>query len=325
MSRYLVTGVAGFIASRVAEILLAEGHHVLGIDNMNDAYDVRMKKYRLSKLKSISGFEFQEMDISDKAAVAALGKQEPFDAVINLAARAGVRASVEDPWVYVDTNMTGTLNLLELCKNNQIPKFILASTSSVYGKDAPLPTPETADSNKPLQAYAASKVGAEAMAHAYHFLFDIDVTVVRYFTVYGPAGRPDMVMFRFVKWLIEGKKLLLNGDGDQTRGFTYLDDIARGTIQALKPVGYEIINLGGHESISMNELISMLEKATGKKASVEHREFHKADMLANHADVTKAGELLGWEAQVGLEEGIQRLVDWYLENQSWAKDIHTGA
>ena len=324
MARYLVTGVAGFIASRVAEILIADGHQILGIDNMNDAYDVKMKEYRLEKLRSLAGFSFREMDISDKEAVAGLADSGPFDAVINLAARAGVRASVENPWVYVDTNTTGTLNLLELCKNNQIPKIILASTSSVYGKDAPLPAPETAESKMPLQAYAASKVGAEAMAHAYHYLFDIDVTVVRYFTVYGPAGRPDMVMFRFVKWLMEGKKLQLNGDGNQTRGFTFLDDIARGTIQALKPVGYEIINLGGHESISMNELITMLEKATGKKAVVEHHEFHKADMLANHADVTKAGELLGWEAQVGLEEGIQRLVDWYVENQSWAKNIDTG-
>ncbi len=324
MARYLVTGVAGFIASRVAEILIAGGHEIVGIDNMNDAYDVKMKEYRLENLVSLDKYSFQEMDISDKNAVAGLADHGPFDAVINLAARAGVRASVENPWVYVDTNTTGTLNLLELCKDNQIPKFILASTSSVYGQDAPLPTPETAESKMPLQAYAASKVGAEAMAHAYHFLFDIDVTVVRYFTVYGPAGRPDMVMFRFVKWLMEGKKLQLNGDGNQTRGFTFLDDIARGTIQALKPVGYEIINLGGHESISMNELIVMLEKATGKKAVVEHHEFHKADMLANHADVTKAGEMLGWEAQVGLEEGIQRLVDWYVENQSWAKDIDTG-
>ena len=325
MAKYLLTGAAGFIASRVAEILIADGQQVFGVDNLNDAYDVKMKKYRLGKLKELDNFQFLEMDISDKNAVADLANHGPFDAVINLAARAGVRASVEDPWVYVDTNTTGTLNLLELCKTNQIPKFVLASTSSVYGQDAPLPTPETAESKMPLQAYAASKVGAEAMAHAYHYLFDIDVTVVRYFTVYGPAGRPDMVMFRFVKWLMEGKTLQLNGDGNQTRGFTYLDDIARGTIQALKPVGYEIINLGGHESISMNELIALLEKATGKKAVVEHHEFHKADMLANHADVSKAGRLLGWEAQVGLAEGIQRLVDWYIENQDWAKNIDTGA
>ncbi len=174
-------------------------------------------------------------------------EQGPFDGVINLAARAGVRASVENPWIFVDTNMTGTLNLLENCRQHQVPKFVLASTSSIYGEDAPQPTPETADSSAPLQPYAASKKGAEAMCHAYHYLFDIDVTVLRYFTVYGPAGRPDMVMFRFVQWITEGRPVLLNGDGNQSRGFTYIDDIARGTIQALKPVGYEIINLGGHE------------------------------------------------------------------------------
>jgi nucleoside-diphosphate-sugar epimerase len=325
VANYLITGAAGFIASRVASLLLDDGHTVYGVDNLNDAYDPRMKSYRLKDLREQESFTFQQMDISDKEAVADLAQHGPFDAVINLAARAGVRASVKDPWVYLATNTTGTLNLLELCKNNNIPKFILASTSSVYGADAPLPTPETAESKLPLQPYAASKVGAEAMAHAYHYLFDIDVTVVRYFTVYGPAGRPDMVMFRFAKWIMEDHPLQLNGDGTQTRGFTYLDDIARGTILALKPVGYEIINLGGHEVISINDLIALMEEIIGKKATIEHREFHKADMMTNHADVSKAGRLLGWEPQMGLEVGVKKMIAWYRDNQDWAKDIDTGA
>lgn len=186
--------------------------------------------------------------------------------MINLASRAGVRASLEDPWEYLDTNTTGTLNLLELCKREDIPKFLLASTSSIYGDNVSYPTPETADSDHPLQAYAASKKGAEALAHAYHYLFDIDVSILRYFTVYDPAGRPDMVMFRFNKWIREGVPLRLNGDGEQSRGFTYVDDIARGTIAALKPVGYEIINLGGHEVVTINRVIEILEEKIGKEA-----------------------------------------------------------
>ena len=325
MSNYLVSGVAGFIASRVAEMLLDAGHAVVGVDNLNHAYDVRMKDYRLEQLSDRDGFSFHQLDISEREFLETIGSLDfpQFDAIINLAARAGVRASVEDPWVYVDTNITGTLNLLEYCRRTDIPKFILASTSSIYGGDAPLPTPESADSNRPLQAYAASKKGAEAMAHAYHYLNGIDVTVVRYFTVYGPSGRPDMVMFRFVQWITEGKPLQLNGDGTQSRGFTYVDDIARGTILALKPVGYEIINLGGHEVITINELIAILEELTGKKAVVERHPLHPADAMANHAVVSKAGELLGWEAQISLREGIIRLVDWYNQNRQWAKDIET--
>ncbi len=325
MANYLVTGVAGFIASRVAEMLLDDGHTVVGIDNMNAAYDVRMKEYRLGRLEGREGFTFVRADISDWDALnqqSAISNRQ-FDAVINLAARAGVRASVENPWVYVDTNVTGTLNLLELCQRKEIPKFIQASTSSIYGGETPLPTPETADSNRPLQSYAATKKGAEALAHAYHYLYGIDVTVARYFTVYGPAGRPDMSMFRFAQWISEGRPLVVFGDGEQSRGFTYVDDIARGTIQALKPLGYEIVNLGGHESITINALIAMMEDYIGRKAVIEHRPRHPADALANQADVTKARQLLGWEPQVSLRQGVARLIEWYNENREWAKDIVT--
>jgi len=323
MANYLVTGAAGFIASRVSELLLAAGHTVTGVDNLNDAYDVRIKEYRLKRLLNQAGFTFQQLDISQRDALDRLSGCRPFEAVFNLAARAGVRQSVENPWVYVDTNVTGTLNLLELCRQQGIPKFILASTSSIYGEEAPLPTPESASSDRPLQVYAASKKGAEALCHAYHYLNSLDVTIFRYFTVYGPAPRPDMVMFRFTQWISEGRPVLVNGDGEQSRGFTYVDDIARGTILGLKPVGYEIINLGGSQVITINQLIHTLEKLIGRTAQVSHLPRHPADMTTNQAEVEKAGKMLGWEPAVSLEEGIARLVDWYQAERAWACDIIT--
>jgi UDP-glucuronate 4-epimerase len=325
MANYLVTGAAGFIGARVAEMLLEQGQDVTGVDNLNDAYDVRMKEYRLRRLQALRGFAFVRADISDRIFVTrhlSLGRQT-FDAVINLAARAGVRASVENPWAFVETNVFGTLNLLELCLQRGIGKFILASTSSIYGSNAPLPTPESADSDHPLQPYAASKKSAEVLCHSYHSLYDLDVSVVRYFTVYGPAGRPDMSMFRFAKWITEEQPLHLYGDGEQSRGFTYVDDIARGTLAALQPLGYEIINLGGHEVITINGLIEMLEEIIGKQARIERHPPNPADMLTNWADVSKARRLLGWQPQVGLREGVQRLVDWYRAERSWAKKVAT--
>ncbi len=324
MGTYLVTGAAGFIASQVSAQLLEAGHTVVGVDNLNDAYDVRLKHYRMASLKKDANFCFYQQDISDREALEIVFVAHPeIEAVINLAARAGVRASVENPWVFVNTNMIGTLNLLEACKNHGVPKFVLASTSSIYGKDAPLPTSETADSSHPLQPYSASKKGAEAMCHAYHFLNGIDVTVFRYFTVYGPAGRPDMVMFRFAQWISEGRPVRLNGDGEQSRGFTYVDDIARGTILGLKPVGYEIINLGGHEVITINEMITELEQLIGKTANVERYPPVKADMLTNQADVTKARQMLGWAPQVGLQDGMRRMVDWYMQERDWTSRVIT--
>lgn len=322
MGNYFVTGAAGFIASRVTEVLIADGHSVVGVDNMNDAYDVRMKEYRLSKLQELPGFTFHKLDISEKSIVEQF-KDDKYDAVINLAARAGVRSSVENPWVYVESNTTGTLNMLELCRVTGTKKFLLASTSSIYGDNPPYPTPETASSDRPLQPYAASKKGAEAMAHAYHYLHSIDVSVVRYFTVYGPAGRPDLALFRFTQWIAEGRPVQVYGDGEQSRGFTYLDDIAHGTIQALRPLGFEIINLGGHEVITINDLIKLIEDVIGKKAVVEYGSAVQADMRSNWADVTKAGEMLGWEPVFTLRRGVEELYKWYLTERNWAKDVLT--
>ncbi|MGZ6347278.1 MAG: NAD-dependent epimerase/dehydratase family protein, partial [Anaerolineales bacterium] len=266
------------------------------------------------------GFIFQKLDISVRADVE---KLPTFDAVINLAARAGVRDSIEDPWVFIETNLTGTLNLLELSRQRGIRKFIQASTAGIYGANPPLPTPENAESDHPLQPYAASKKGAEVLCYSYHFMHSLDVTVLRYFTVYGPAGRPDMVMFRFAKWISEGEPVHLYGTGEQSRGFTFLDDIARGTILALKPMGFEIINLGGHETITINQMISMLEELTGNKAKVMRQPAHRADILANWADISKAKRLLGWEPQMELVDGMKCNVDWYRAEQGWAKEVAT--
>ena len=322
MANYLVTGAAGFIGARTSEFLIKDGHTVAGVDNLNETYDPRVKEYRLKKLQALPGFTFHKLDISQKSVIDYL-KDHRFEGVINLAARAGVRASVKDPWAYVETNMIGSLNMLELCRASGTRKFIVASTSSIYGEDPPYPTPESASSSEPLQPYAASKKGAEAMAHAYHHLYDIDVSVVRFFTVYGPAGRPDLSIFRFVQWISEGLPVRVNGDGEQSRGFTYIDDIARGTILALKPVGHEVINLGGHEVITINNLIRLIEDVVGRKAIVEYGPADPADMRSNWADVTRAGELLGWEPQFNMRAGIEKLVEWYNAEREWASQILT--
>lgn len=321
MQHIFVTGAAGFIASRICGMLLDEGYEVTGIDILNDIYDVRLKEYRLNQLIGREGFHFFRTDITDFNGLEQLFSANRYDAVINIAGIPGVRLSMKDPWLYLNVNTGGTLNLLECCRRHDVKKFIQASTSSIYGENAPFPTDENASSDRPLQPYSASKKGAEAECHAYHYLYDIDVTIFRFFTVYGPAGRPDMAIYRFIKWIEEGETILLNGDGNQTRGFTYVDDIARGCILGLKPVGYEIMNLGGHESISINDLIRKIETLTGKQAVIQHLPVVRADMLANLADVSKAQKLLDWQPEIGLDEGLRRTIDWYEQGRDWLKDI----
>jgi UDP-glucuronate 4-epimerase len=324
MGLYLVTGAAGFIASKVCENLLNKGNRVIGIDNFDPVYDLRLKEWRLNRLTAFPEFTFYKESICDRDILDEIARNHSgIDGIINLAAKAGVRDSVLDPWSYYDTNLTGTLNLLELSRHAGIKKFILASTSSIYGENAPYPTPETAGSSLPLQPYAASKKAAETLCYSYHYLYKLDVTVLRYFTVYGPAGRPGMSMFRFAKWISEDREVMVFGDGTQTRGFTYLDDIASGTVLALKPMGYEIINLGGHESISISDLIHKFETVIGKKANIKYYPQNAADMSASWAETRKAQDMLGWKPKFSLDEGIRSVVNWYQQEYSWASQVET--
>ena len=320
----LVTGAAGFIGARVAGLALAEGHRVVGVDNLCDAYDVRLKQWRLAQLEAKAGFEFHYLDVTDPVGVrAALDRHGPIDAVVHLAACAGVRRSVEDPWSYIDVNVTGTLNLLEACRHHGVEKFVLSSTSSLYGRANPLPYTEDANTDQPLSPYAASKKAAEAMAHTYHHLHGLDVTVLRYFTVYGPAGRPDMSPFRFVQWLAEGRPVTVFGDGRQSRDFTYVDDIAQGTLMALRPLGFEVINLGSDSPVVLGDVIAHLEAALGQQAIVEYRPSHPADVPATWANIDRARTLLDWKPTTRWRDGFDRLVTWYRQERHWARAIDT--
>jgi UDP-glucuronate 4-epimerase len=313
MKKVLLTGVAGFIGAKTAQRLVARGIEVVGIDNLNDYYDVKLKKLRLSQLSS-SAFTFVELDIENRSALNELFKQHKFDAVFNLAARAGVRYSMENPSIYMSTNAQGSLNLLECMKDHKVKKFVLASTSSLYAGQA-MPFKEELPVNTPISPYAASKKAAEVMAYTYHYLYGIDVSVVRYFTVYGPAGRPDMSPYIFADKLLKGEELPVFGDGTQSRDFTFVDDIAEGTILAAKDLGYEIINLGGgNNPYTLLEMIELMEKKCNKKAKLKLESKIKADMDVTWADISKAKRLLGWEPKVSFEEGIGQLISWHQNN-----------
>ncbi|MFQ5741769.1 MAG: NAD-dependent epimerase/dehydratase family protein [Acidobacteriota bacterium] len=325
MADYLVTGAAGFIASRVCQSLLSDGHGVVGLDNLCDSYDPRLKRWRLARLREEPGFEFQQLDICRRGQLRELVRSGPrLEAVINLAARAGVRQSVQDPWVYYRTNVIGTLNLLELCAELGITKFVLASTSSVYGEVQGTPFHESLPTDQPLSPYAASKKAAEALCYTYHYLKGLDVTVLRYFTVYGPAGRPDMSLFRFVKWVTEGQPVIVYGDGCQSRDFTYVEDIARGTVLGLKPLGYEIINLGSDRPVKLRDAIHLVESAVGRKAALEFKPSQPADVRRTWADIAKARRLLDWAPKWAFKEGVKSAVQWYRANRDWAAKIRTG-
>lgn len=324
MGRFLVTGAAGFIGSAVSRLLLEEGNSVVGVDNLNDSCDLRLKNWRIDRIRAAGGsFEFHQLDICRRREMAALFGPRRLDAVINLAARAGVRQSVIEPLVYFETNLTGTLNLLGLCCEHHVKKFVLASSSSLYGDSVP-PFVETQSTDRPLSPYAASKKAAEALCFSYHWLHGLDVTVLRYFTVFGPAGRPDMSPFRFVQGISEGKPVTVYGDGAQTRDFTYVDDVARGTILGLRPVGYEVFNLGGDQPIVLMDFIRLIEKLTGNEAKIKWEARHAADPPATRAAIGKARKMLGWSPRVRFEDGVEALVQWYRRNREWASQIDPG-
>lgn len=318
---YLVTGCAGFIASRIVMRLLEQGNYVVGLDNLNDYYDVRLKHHRLKQLNH-ENFVFIEADIEDRTELKKLFDGFEFNAVMNLAARAGVRYSMDNPHVYMTTNAIGSLNLLEEMRSRGVRKYFLASTSSLYA-GLPMPFDESLSVNAPISPYAASKKAAEVMAYTYHYLYGLDVSICRYFTVYGPAGRPDMGIYRFIQWIERGQPIELYGDGNQARDFTFVDDIADGSIAALRDVGYQIFNLGGGNTpVTISEVIHHLEKLLNRKAIVSLGNFHKADMMTTAANISKAGEMLNWIPKTDLITGLQKTVQWHQENQKWLNSDH---
>jgi nucleoside-diphosphate-sugar epimerase len=299
---------------------LENGENVVGIDNISDYYDKRLKHYRLKTLKQFPKFTFYGINIESRKALAEIFLNHKIDAIINLAARAGVRYSIKNPDVFLKTNTYGILNLLELMKKYGIKKMVQASSSSIYAGQE-MPFTETLPVNTPISPYAVTKKAAEILAYSYHYLFGLDISILRYFTVYGPAGRPDMSYFRFIKWIGEGNELLLYGNGEQRRDFTYIDDIVDGTIKALKPIGYEIINLGNNHPHNILELISIIEKGLKKKAKIKYLPIQKADAMSTWADISKAKRLLGWDPKTTLEEGIDRTINWSIANRQLIKRI----
>lgn len=323
MGKILVTGAAGFIGSHVVKLLLDSGQHVVGFDNLNDAYDTRLKEWRLGQLQDHARFSFQRVDLAEEESLAAAWGDEQFDAVINLAARAGVRQSVRDPQIYFRANVRGLLNLLNLCRKQNVAKIVQASTSSLYGAHNPRPFQEDADTSKPLSPYAASKGAAEMVCHSYHHLHDLEITILRYFTVYGPAGRPDMSIFRFIQWIAEERPLHLFGDGEQERDFTFVEDIAEGTVAALDCPGFEVINLGGDRPYKMLDLIHAIEDQLGQKAIIDQGPEAPGDVRATWADISKAARLLNWKPGTDLAAGLKTTVEWYLQERPWASKIET--
>ena len=318
--KILLTGCAGFIGWHTAKTALNSGYEVFGIDDINDYYDVRLKQWRLDDLKKMKNFTFQQVDIREQQKLENIVSTFAPDAIINLAARAGVRASIENPHIYFETNALGNLNLLALAQKYGIKKFILASTSSLYAGQK-MPFSESLAVNTPISPYAASKKSAEVTCYTYHYLYGIDVTVFRYFTVYGPAGRPDLSIFKFIKLINEDNPITLFGDGNQSRDFTFVSDIARGTLLGLKQIGFEVINLGGNHPYTINETISLIEKYLGKKAKMIYKPFPQCDIPATWADVSKAEKILGWKPEISLEQGIKQTIDWCLENWDLVKNI----
>ena len=316
----LVTGSAGFIGSEVCHQLLSAGRQVFGIDNRNDAYDPRLKDWRLEKLMPHDRFTFQKVDLLDEDSLSELFATQKIEAVINLAARAGVPQSMVDPKAYFATNVTGVLNLLELMREHEVKQLVQASSSSVYG-NGEMPFREDAACNAPISPYAASKKAAEELTHAYSHLWGINTAVLRFFTVYGPAGRPDMSVFRFIRWISEGQPLRLHGDGSQHRDFTHVSDVARGVVSSLNCRGYEVINLGSDRPISILSVIGIMEKMIGVRAKIIQEERPATDVDITHADIHKAQDLLNWSPVTDLEVGLQSAVDWYNSNRTFASGL----
>lgn len=321
--RILVTGGAGFIGSHLTEALLARGGKVAVIDDFNDFYDPALKRENAARFEQNPSCTLYEADIRDRERVSGIIKAERPDVICHMAARAGVRPSIEDPVLYEEVNCLGTLNILEAARSvGNFKNFVFASSSSVYGINSKVPFSEDDPITCPISPYAATKRSGELLAYTYSHLYGIPATCLRFFTVYGERGRPDMAVAKFTKLIWEGKPISVFGDGSAKRDFTYVSDIIEGVLGAVyKPSKYEIVNLGGSRTVEVNRLISIIEENLGKKADIRYGKVAPGDVPITYADASKAARLLGFEAKVTIEQGVQRYVKWFLERQSALKGV----
>lgn len=312
----LVTGAAGFIGFHTAQELCRRGFSVVGLDNLSDYYDVQLKRDRLAQLEGQPGFQFQLGDISDHADVQSVFAQHQFDLVVHLAAQAGVRYSIDHPDIYIQSNIVGTANLLEAARHAGVKHFAYASSSSVYGMNPKAPFSESDPVDHPISLYAATKKTNELLAHTYSHLFGMPTTGLRFFTVYGPWGRPDMALFKFTQSILEGKPIDVYNHGRMKRDFTYVDDIVQGTVEAaLRPGSgsdlYRIFNVGNHQSVELLRFIEVLEEALGKKAELNLLPLQAGDVLETYADIERLGQAVGYHPTTPIEVGIPKFVEWY--------------
>ncbi len=313
METILVTGAAGFIGSHVCSALLDKGYRVVGVDNLNDYYDVRVKEKNHDRLAKHASFIFYHADIIDKTVLEQIFAAEKPVRIVHLAARAGVRPSLTNPQLYADVNIKGTLNLLELARRHGITRFVFGSSSSVYGLNTTVPFSEDDTVANQASPYGVSKRAGELYCSVFHHLYGISIACLRFFTVYGPAGRPDMAPYKFTKLISTSQPLEMFGDGASQRDYTYVDDLVQGIGAALavEGIGFEIINLGDSRPVPLNAFISIVEQAVGKKAAIIKKPFQSGDVPLTFADIRKARLLLGYEPRVSLEQGMKQFVAWF--------------
>ncbi len=310
--KVLITGGAGFIGSHTTEALLGRGDEVVCLDNFNDYYDPARKRKNVAPFLERPGYQLYEGDIRDADRLETVFATERPDKVIHIAAMAGVRPSIQRPLLYEEVNVRGTLNVLEAARRHEVRNFLFSSSSSVYGGQDKVPFSEDDPIARPISPYAATKAAGELLCHTYHHLHGIPITCLRFFTVYGPRGRPDMAPYLFTKWVFEGAPLKRFGDGRTSRDYTYIDDIVAGVVAALDAdLGYEIINLGESQTVLLCDFIALVERLVGKPANVVPMPMQPGDVPRTYADISKARRLLGYNPQTPFEEGMARFVDWY--------------